>query len=71
MESAQQHCLYLKDIIKNSNDSDAIQPHKTRIDTENYEKVYKVAYMIPDWRMFQWMHHWYDSKPNPSHDQLT
>jgi len=48
MESAQQHCLYLKDIIKNSNDSDAIQPHKTRIDTENYEKVYKVAYMIPD-----------------------
>ena len=43
MESAQQHCLYLKDRIKNSTDSDAIQPHKNRIDTENYEKVYKVA----------------------------
>lgn len=48
MESAQQHCLYLKDRIKNINDSDAIQPHKIRIDTENDEKVYKFAYRIPD-----------------------
>lgn len=43
MQSAQQHCLYLRDRIKNSNDSHAIQPHKNRIDTENDEKVYKVA----------------------------
>jgi hypothetical protein len=38
----------MKDRIKNSNDSDAIQPHKNRTDTENDEKVYKVAYRIPD-----------------------
>lgn len=48
MGSAQQYCLYMKDRIKNSNDSDAIQPHKNRTDTENDEKVYKVAYRIPD-----------------------
>jgi hypothetical protein len=48
MESAQEQCLYLKDRIKNSNDSDAIQPHKNRIDTENAEKMYKVAHRIPD-----------------------
>lgn len=42
---------------QNSNDSDAIQPHKNKTDTENDEKVYKVAYRIPDRRMFQWMHH--------------
>jgi hypothetical protein len=38
----------LKDRIKNSNGSDAIQPHKNITDTENDEEVYKVAYRIPD-----------------------
>jgi hypothetical protein len=44
MESAQQHCSCKTERIKNSTDSDAIQPHKIRIHTENDEKVYKVAY---------------------------
>jgi hypothetical protein len=48
MESAQQQRLFLRDRIKNSNDSYAIQPHKHKIDMEYDEKVYKVAYRIPD-----------------------
>jgi hypothetical protein len=48
MKSSQQHCLYLKDRIKNSNDSNAIQPHKNRIHTENDEKVYKVVYRLTE-----------------------